>query len=199
MTFTSRSDTAGTAAWTIEPYGAGIRGRIGRTPPTGKPTVTTFTGAPASPLEGTRWRVRVSPDKQGLARGERAFDDELVFTLGRVGMTACIPYGFQPSDYVLRPLDEKLSFKCQQESPSEGKAVWSGEFRGETLKGVVITTKRTAAWCATTSRASGCRRRPRPTAATARSSARGQRAASTSRRARASSSSIHSSRCCQRA
>ena len=50
-------------------------------------------------LDGSEWRVTVTPDAKTAAKGEKAFNDTLIFNAGKMTATACSAYGFKPSNY----------------------------------------------------------------------------------------------------
>ena len=76
--------------------------------------------ASAGPLEGTRWSVKVTPDDVAKAKGEKPFDDALIFARSAVTMSACVKMGFQPSAYTVSKSGEAWSFQTKQISPKEG-------------------------------------------------------------------------------
>lgn len=97
--------------------------------------------APGQSLEGSRWKVMVTPDEAAAAKGEKAFEDEMVFTGGKVTMTACVPYGFAPSDYKSDKAGEGWSFETTQASESSGTSEWKAKMTGDAVKGTLTWKK----------------------------------------------------------
>src|SRR5262249_36941207 len=57
------------------------------------------TPAPAGPLDGSTWSVKVTPDDAAAKKGEKEFDDVIVFRGGKVTMSECVKAGFAASSY----------------------------------------------------------------------------------------------------
>lgn len=97
---------------------------------------------PSSPLDGTRWSVKVVPDAAAAAKGEKVFDDDIVFQDGKVTMTACEKYGFGASAYTTDRAGEHLhNFRTEQTSADQGRTVWTGSAKGRTIRGKMVWTK----------------------------------------------------------
>ena len=101
----------------------------------------TATQPATSPLEGTSWPVTVTPDAMAAQKGEKPFDDTLIFKDGLVTMSACVKIGFAASSYALRPAGETWLFTTQQLSKDQGTTHWEATFTGETVKGTLLWTK----------------------------------------------------------
>ncbi len=98
-----------------------------------------------SPLEGTIWSVKVTPDAIATQNGEKPFDDSLIFKDGRITMSACAKMGFAPSSYTALPAGAVQSFTTHQMSLDQGTTRWTGTFTGETVKGTMVWTKKNGA------------------------------------------------------
>ena len=98
--------------------------------------------SPSSSLEGTRWAIIVTPDETAMAKGEKIYNDTLVFSGNKVTMTECVAYGFGPSAYTATKAGDSWSFSTDQVSEKEGKTRWSAEMKGDTVKGTLVWTKK---------------------------------------------------------
>src|SRR5437879_5417108 len=97
-------------------------------------TTAPSTTAGASWLDGTRWIIKVTPDQEAREKGEKAFDDVIVFDGGKVSMTACVKVGFAASDYRTgRASTGKMGFLAKQRSETEGDSEWSGMMEGGSI------------------------------------------------------------------
>ena len=94
----------------------------------------------AAALEPSKWIVKVVPDPKAAANGEKEFPDTLVFQNKKVLMTECAKYGFEASAYTLEKKGAKWSFRSEQTSKS-GTSVWTGEIKGQAIKGKMVWTK----------------------------------------------------------
>src|SRR5207244_872497 len=81
----------------------------------------------AESLDGTKWKIKVTPDKEAAAKGEKAFPDTLLFANGKVTSTACVPYGFKATSYKAEAKEGVTHWASEQMSEKEGKTVWTGE------------------------------------------------------------------------
>ena len=97
--------------------------------------------AMSSPLEGTTWPVKVTPDAMAAQKGEKPFDDSLRFKDGKVAMSACVQMGFAPSTYTALPVGGSWSFTTRQMSPGQGTTRWMATFTGATVKGTMTWMK----------------------------------------------------------
>lgn len=100
-------------------------------------------GQPSSKpsLDGTQWSIKVTPDEAAMKRGEKVFDDTLMFDSGKVSMSECVKYGFTASDYTVTGKSDAWVFKTQQKSLKEGTTSWEGEVKGGRVTGSMIWTK----------------------------------------------------------
>ena len=93
-------------------------------------------------LEGTRWAVIVTPDEAAISKGEKIYNDTLVFSGSKVTMTECVAYGFGPSAYTAAKSGDSWSFSTDQVSEKEGKTRWAAEMKGDSVKGTLVWTKK---------------------------------------------------------
>ena len=106
------------------------------------PALAATQTAPASPLDGTAWAVKVTPDEAAMKKGEKVFDDVIVFQSGRVAMSECVKVGFKSSSYTAEKAGDGWAFNTQQMSEKEGKTAWTGDIKGDTIKGRLVWTKK---------------------------------------------------------
>ena len=100
-------------------------------------------GMPGTPLDGSTFNVNVRPDKAAAAKGEKAFDDTIVFAGGKVEMTECVKYGFAASKYTAaKKAEGRWAFTTEQSSDPSGKSVWHGVIEGSAVKGTLVWTKK---------------------------------------------------------
>lgn len=86
-------------------------------------------------LDGSSWKVVVTPDPAAAQKGEKPFDDTLVFKDGKVSMTTCMKYGFEASSYTAMEAEKGVKFKTEQVSKSEGHSQWKATIEGDKLTG----------------------------------------------------------------
>lgn len=93
-------------------------------------------------LDGTTWKIKVVPDAVSAEKGEKEFEDELVFAEGKVTLTACVSYGFEASVYRVEIKDGVPRWKTEQVSDREGTARWMGKIDGDIVTGKLRWTKK---------------------------------------------------------
>jgi hypothetical protein len=89
----------------------------------------------AGVLDGTKWKVKVVPDKTAADKGEKEFADELIFADGKFTSTALLPQGFKPSKYNGEVEPGEAEFEVEQVSETAGVVTWLGEIRGTNAVG----------------------------------------------------------------
>ena len=92
---------------------------------------------PAAPPEAGSWKVKVIPDADAAAKGEKESDDTLVLKNGKFHSPACDPYGFLPAPYRV----EGSTWISDTESKTDGKIHWHGEASGDSMTGRMVWTK----------------------------------------------------------
>ena len=98
--------------------------------------------AASSPLDGTKWTVKVTPDEESAKKGEKAFDDTLMFKNNKVTMSACVKKGFKASEYTATQVGQTWNFSTEQTSTLHGKSEWKAEITGDVIKGTLTVTKK---------------------------------------------------------
>jgi hypothetical protein len=86
-------------------------------------------------LDGTTFKVKVVPDKATADKGEKGFEDELIFADGKFTSTALSRKGFKPSKYRAEAESWEAEFEVELVSATNGVAVWIGEIRGTNALG----------------------------------------------------------------
>lgn len=99
-------------------------------------------GDPLPTLDGSKWTIKVVPDAESAEKGEKEFEDELVFAGGKVTMAACVSYGFEASVYRVEIKDGAPRWKTEQVSEREGTARWIGKVDGDSVTGKLRWTKK---------------------------------------------------------
>ena len=98
--------------------------------------------APASPLDGTQWQVKVTPDEEAAKKGEKVFDDTLIFDAGKLTLTECVKYGFAASHYKAMRSTHGWSFISAQKSDAEGDMTCTADVVGDAIRGKMVWKKK---------------------------------------------------------
>ncbi len=94
----------------------------------------------ASPLEGSRWQVEVTPAETAAGSGERPFEEMLVFEGGRVRMNEFVKAGFEATPYSLVKSASGWSFRTEQTSRKKRRNVWTAEIQADVIQGRLTCT-----------------------------------------------------------
>jgi hypothetical protein len=86
--------------------------------------------AHAAMLDGTKWKVKLVPDKATADKGAKAFDDELIFTNGEFTSKIMLREGFKPSKYKVETEPGEIGFEVEQFRATNDVAIWIGDTRG---------------------------------------------------------------------
>jgi hypothetical protein len=89
----------------------------------------------AGVLDGTKWKVKVVPDKTAAENGAKEFTDELIFADGKCTSTALLSKGFNPAKYNAEAEPNEAEFEIELVSATNGVVVWNGEIRGTNTLG----------------------------------------------------------------
>ena len=89
----------------------------------------------AERMDGTKWKVKVTPDKESADKGVKGFDDEFVFADGQFTSKALQAHGFKPGPYRFETEGDDVEWSADKESATEGKAGWGGRVNGNTTSG----------------------------------------------------------------
>jgi len=93
-------------------------------------------------LDGTSWKVEVHPDEMTEKKGEKSFDETMLFADGMVSLTEYGKMGFASSPYTVTKSGEKdWTFKTESTSASNGASVWTGKIHEDGMNGKLILTK----------------------------------------------------------
>ena len=89
----------------------------------------------AEALDGTKWKVKVVPNQAAADKGEKEFDDELIFADGKFTSTALLKKGFKPAPYRGDIEPREAEFEVEQVSETNGVITWLGDVRGTNTMG----------------------------------------------------------------
>ena len=89
----------------------------------------------AERMDGTKWKVKVTPDKDSADKGAKAFDDEFIFAKGQFTSTALDAHGFKPGPYRFETEDAEIEWSADKESSTGDMAGWGGRVDGKTTTG----------------------------------------------------------------
>ncbi len=85
------------------------------------------------------WNLRITPDTQAAAQGEKVINDTLILQQGFLRSKASTDeHAFGTGPYTLRGSE----FTAQIKSNYEGKIDWSGLWTGDTIAGRMVWTRR---------------------------------------------------------
>jgi hypothetical protein len=93
--------------------------------------VTCYAGV----LDGTKLKVKVEPDKPAAEKGEKGFEDELIFADGTFTSKALLTKGFKPSKYNGEVEPNEAEFEVEQVGETNNVVNWLGEIRGTNAVG----------------------------------------------------------------
>jgi hypothetical protein len=92
----------------------------------------------ADAIEGTTWKVRVTPDGNG-----KPFDDTITFKGGKFTSVELAKRGFKDVNYEDDTRQGGISnFKAVQTSTKEGEAKWTGTITAVDMRGELVITKK---------------------------------------------------------
>ena len=101
-----------------------------------------WAGDKVSDLDGTSWKVSVSPDGMAKEKGEKEFHDTLTFADGLLVTGEGPKLGFNSASYSpSRSGDKDWSFTAEQQSDGQGTYVWSGTVHEGDMRGKLVWTK----------------------------------------------------------
>ena len=88
------------------------------------------------PIEYGTWMVRITPDADAVAKGEKASEDKLVLYQGVFRSDGFALHGFASVAYTMKD----NAFTVDMESGNNGKIHWSGMINGDSIAGRMIWT-----------------------------------------------------------
>jgi len=102
-------------------------------------TATPLVAKKKTQNEEASWNIKITPDTQAAAEGEKAMEDTLILQQGflrsKVGTDE---HAFGTGPYALKGSE----FTAQIKSNYEGKIDWSGLWTGDTIAGRMVWTRR---------------------------------------------------------
>lgn len=91
--------------------------------------------AHAERMDGTKWKVTVTPDKESADKGAKAFDDEFIFADGQFTSKAMQAHGFKTGPYRLESEMDEVEWIADKEASTGDLAGWGGRVDGKTTSG----------------------------------------------------------------
>ena len=91
--------------------------------------------ARAERMDGTKWKVKVTPDEESAKKGAKAFDDELIFAEGRFTSTAMLAHGFKPGPYRYETEDADIEWAADKQNDARDMVGWGGRVDAKTTSG----------------------------------------------------------------
>ncbi|MCG3148048.1 MAG: hypothetical protein PCFJNLEI_01490 [Verrucomicrobiae bacterium] len=96
----------------------------------------------AAPLDGTKWKVTLTPDAESVEIGAKGWEDELVFAADQMTATTSAKRGFKTSVYLVTEDDEVLKWQTIQHSEAAGVANWSCQVSNAEMTGRLVLSQR---------------------------------------------------------
>ena len=91
--------------------------------------------ARAERMDGTKWKVKVTPDEESAKRGAKGFEDELIFSDGRFTSIAMQIHGFKPGPYRYETEDTDVEWSADKQNDATDMVGWGGRVDGKTTRG----------------------------------------------------------------
>src|SRR5207247_999041 len=89
----------------------------------------------AERMDGTKWKVKITPAKESADQGAKAFDDEFIFADGQFTSTALQAHGFKPGPYRFETEGDDVEWSADKDSSSADLAGWGGRVNGNATSG----------------------------------------------------------------
>ncbi len=89
-------------------------------------------------LDGTKWKIRATPDKVTADKGAKEIEDEWVFTDGKFTSTAMAREGFKPTTYRLETEPGEIEFEIEQNKAvraTNDVVIWTATIKGTNVTG----------------------------------------------------------------
>ena len=96
---------------------------------------TTCLAVPAERMDGTKWKVKVTPDEESAKKGAKGFDDEFIFVEGRFTSAAMLVHGFKPGPYRYETEDADVEWSADKQNDAKDMVGWGGRVDGKTTSG----------------------------------------------------------------
>jgi hypothetical protein len=90
------------------------------------------------PLDATKWKIKLVPDKATAEKGGKEFADEWIFADGKFSSTTLSREGFQPAKYELETEPGEIEFEIEQSKAVKATndvAVWTATIKGTNATG----------------------------------------------------------------
>jgi len=91
--------------------------------------------ARAERMDGTKWKVKVTPDEESAKKGAKGFDDEFIFAEGRFTSTAMLVHGFKTGPYRYETEDADVEWAADKQNDAMDMVGWGGRVNGKTTIG----------------------------------------------------------------
>src|ERR1041384_1480126 len=89
----------------------------------------------AERMDGTKWKVKVTPAKESADNGAKAFDDEFIFADGQFTSTAMLAHGFKTGPYRFETEGDDVEWSADKQTSMGDMAGWGGRVDGKTTTG----------------------------------------------------------------
>ena len=89
----------------------------------------------AERMDGTKWKVKVIPDKESADKGAKAFDDEFIFADGQFTSKAMQAHGFKTGPYRYETEGDEVEWSAGKQNSTADMAGWSGRVGNNTTTG----------------------------------------------------------------
>ena len=89
----------------------------------------------AERMDGTKWKVKVTPAKESADNGAKAFDDEFIFADGQFTSKAMLAHGFKTGPYGFETEGDDVEWSADKQTSIGDMAGWSGRVDGKTTTG----------------------------------------------------------------
>jgi len=76
--------------------------------------------------DGTKWKVKITPDKESADKGAKEFDDEFIFAEGKFTSTASKLTGSNRGRYRFETEEGEVEWSADKETSSADMAGWGG-------------------------------------------------------------------------
>jgi len=89
-------------------------------------------------LDGTKWKIRATPDKATADKGGKEVEDEWVFADGKFTSTAMAREGFKPATYRLETEPGEIEFEIEQNKAvraTNDVVIWTATIKGTNVTG----------------------------------------------------------------
>jgi hypothetical protein len=100
-------------------------------------------GNAAAPLDGRLFKAGIVREDDD---GKPPLTDHLAFENGKFSSVICKRYNFSDAPYWVRIDGDRIHFLAELSSPTDGKMVWQGTIRGNSLEGTMRWTKKRWYW-----------------------------------------------------